>query len=353
MSGANNDNNSITYEDILHERFFDINNHFLKFNITKVHPKGNNPISFGTDPLVKGPAFMFFTKPDFNMTTLYKRYKLDKNTINTPFNNKYIRSALTQQQDGSIGNLDPVFNVFLTNACTGISGLPTIALDLFDIGDTLDGSKMGIPKSTKLSRQNLQIQLNFEDFHNGPIMMFHKMFVDCIDAVTNGATAIIEMDEDKQNARNYVTSQILCYPISIYYVVLEPDLRKIVFFSKFTGCYPISWPSDSFGGEVNAYELIKLSIPYYANFFEAQDDELIIDFNITKFIHQVNGVIPQKYIKEGISVSESIEIAKGRGAGYAGTPQSVYVNMVHGNSSTPPHYELVFVDVDGKRILYG
>jgi hypothetical protein len=161
----------------------------------------------------------------------------------------------------------------LTNLCESY-GMSDIVLDIHTVGETWDGSKLVVPKSTLNSRQDGTLQLEFQEWSGTPVTTLHRIWVDYIEAVTKG-TLLPKSD----NGINYVSARILDYACSIYAFQLQPDGSTIEFGVRFTGCFPTSEPLSQWGGKIGNSEGVKVSVPYAYSYMEAMDPAIFYEFN--------------------------------------------------------------------------
>ena len=233
------------------------------FNPQRLDPHGLGSEGIGGDPAATGPFYVFVTKPDLNLASANTKKFLGIGQPTAPAN---IANLLTG------GGASGVIKM-LTNLCESY-GMSDIVLDIHSIGETWDGSKLVVPKSTLNSRQDGTLQLEYQEWSGLPVTTLHRIWVDYIDAVTRG-TILPKSD----GATNYISLRILDYACSIYAFQMQPDASTIEFGVRFTGCFPTAVPLSPWGGKLGTSEGIKVSIPYAYSYMEAMDPAIFYEFN--------------------------------------------------------------------------
>ena len=118
----------------------------------------------------------------------------------------------------------------------------------------------------------------------------------------------------------YITYNKFDYMSSVYHIICDVDGTTVLYWSKYTGCFPTSVPisnlSFNLGGNIDN----KISIPFRYFIHEALNPDIIMDFNRNSGMHPQWSYsywksICKKYEYGGYNMEESIPNLR-----YAGKP---------------------------------
>lgn len=141
---------------------------------------------------------------------------------------------------GDKGEGNHSFIPIFTHCCTGID-IPDEVLDTMEFGETFTGWKFIYGMSMNKSKTAGSISVNFEDDNKLSIYKMIKMWCEYIDAVWRGEAA---------PKSEYIRLHVIDYAISIYYFLTDNTGENIIFWTKYTGCFPTSVPSSTFSDKL-------------------------------------------------------------------------------------------------------
>ena len=124
----------------------------------------------------------------------------------------------------------------LTDCCTGLD-ISDEVLETYEAYETFTGWKTMYGTSTIKSRTAGTVSLAFTDDNMLSVYKMMKLWTEYINAVWRG-----EVSPKQKNLEN----SILDYAISIYYFLTDVTDTNILFYTKFTGCFPLACPSSKF-----------------------------------------------------------------------------------------------------------
>jgi hypothetical protein len=246
---------------ILNSRFVTPSDLIDTFNPERLSAHGAGGPGIGPDPASTGPFYVFVTTPDLNLDDKDAGLKLGIGTPTAPL-------AIARKLTGASG-----FIKLLTNMAESYS-VQDIVMDVHQIADGWDGSRLTVPKHTLNSRQDGTVQIEYAEWSGTPVTTLHKVWVDYIEAVTKG---FIYPKQD--SVKRYITGTILDYASSIYCFQLRADGRTIEFGMRYTGCFPTAIPYSPWSGRVGNPEGIKVTVPYAYSYLEVMDMAIFGDFN--------------------------------------------------------------------------
>lgn len=215
---------------------------------------------------------MMTTLDTVNNTTMAFaiRCLLDSNFANA--NDGHYRSLVT---NSPIFDIQNPFLVPLCNGLTSFSGSPDIEIE----STVTDGGYMSEAQSfavggPNLQRGNYNLTVSFQEVSYSPIMAILFYWIEYIRCVTRGTMMAYADDIDAQR---------LNYTVSFYRFIMDPTMRYITKYAKYTGCYPVGLPLGSvfnFGeGDVDVAASKKWSITFQCNKVEYMDYAILMDFN--------------------------------------------------------------------------
>ena len=187
---------------------------------------------------------VFFVRPDLNITGPRKRHRQD-NAEHTfqgythyarLFNNMLDANPTLSLHLMKDGFAEHNFMPLLTHACAGIDVADEI-LETTETGETFVGWKWMYGTSMIKSKTAGTINVMFNDDNILSVYKLMKTWIEYIHAVHHGE--IFPKDE-------YVMKHQLDYPTSIYYILTDATGEAILFWTKYTGAFPISSPSSNF-----------------------------------------------------------------------------------------------------------
>ena len=141
---------------------------------------------------------------------------------------------------GDKGEGNHSFIPIFTHCCTGID-IPDEVLETMEYGETFTGWKFIYGMSMNKSKTAGTVSVNFEDDNKLSIYKMIKMWCEYIDAVWRGEAA---------PKSEYIRLHVIDYAISIHYFLTDNTGENIIFWSKYTGCFPTSVPSSTFSDKL-------------------------------------------------------------------------------------------------------
>lgn len=90
----------------------------------------------------------------------------------------------------------------------------------------------------------------------------------------------------------YIRTNVIDYATSVYCITCKPDAETIVYWTKYTGAFPINVPNSdlSFNLRGGVNNKVNISFNYFLQ--EALDPNILIDFNKNAHVTNVNSVTP-------------------------------------------------------------
>ena len=271
---------------------YDDNMYFDKFN------------RFGIiDPynaLTNSKEFVFFTKPDLCLAVKeYRRLRHVNILNNYPFFIDAVKrypKVIEQLQLSLDANKPPLMQV-LSNALTSTLDMPGLSSDSIETGANVMGTKISYRGTSYKSDENTEFSLEFEDTKNLDIYMLFKIYDEYEKLKWNGELRFKELDDyitggvshdDNASSGNtrhygnrwtdYIINKILHDQISIYKFIVSDDGYRIIYWAKFTGCYPVDIPRDAFSSMQDGQPM-KLTVRWKAQFVRDMDPIILYQFN--------------------------------------------------------------------------
>ena len=189
---------------------------------------------------------IFFIRPDLNLEGGRKLHRGDTNVKSSfshytrLFENMVSANSTLTKNLSADGFGDHNFMPILTHACTGIDVSDEI-LETTEIGETFVGWKNLYGTSMIKSKTAGTINVQFTDDDILSVYKLMKTWIEYIHAVRHGE--IFPKDQ-------YVLLHQLDYPTSIYYILTKSTDEEILFWTKYTGAFPISSPSSNFSDQL-------------------------------------------------------------------------------------------------------
>jgi hypothetical protein len=172
----------------------------------------------------------------------------------------------------SLGEAAPArFIPVLTNQMEGFEP-SDVVVKTQETHETTIGYKRIAPTSYVESVTGGTFQVEFTDIHGGEITKLFKAWVDYIFAIRRGYI---------RPKPSNVTDKIVDYLGSMYYFVVGPDGKEIVYWSKLTGVAPTAVPYSAYGTKRDQHsEIVKFSVPFVFSYKEDMDPNILADFNL-------------------------------------------------------------------------
>lgn len=228
--------------------------------------------------------YVFFTRPDLHLFTSTSGGGLNEELLKLPFfEDCYDRypHIFNFLQSSCLNDRSP-FITLLTNTISSPVALPDINMQRpLETGTNAYGTKIGYHGTSHPSDEDLTFTTEFTDNRYLEVFMLFKLY-----------------DEyERQKVLGWITPRtplytihkILSDQISIFKIVVGEDGESILYYCKWTGCYPISVPTDSLSDMSSINGNLNISIQWHAQFFDDFDKDILQDFN-TVVINHVGGI---------------------------------------------------------------
>lgn len=287
--------------DIVHKDvglFVDRGTTFTKFNRFRIPTLDNI--------LTGSRAHIFFTRPDLNLD--FTRYRLGNTSsmyseeggfMDSAGNGVLESSAMTiagvsSNQKMRFGHGAPIamyltkahsvlasyltrdatsdhyFIPKLTDCCTGID-ISDEVLETKNAFTSYTGWSVDYGTSTIKSKTAGTVQVSFRDDNMLSVYKMMKLWTEYINAAWRG-----EVTPKERNLNS-----VLDYAISIYYFLTDATDENILFYTKFTGCFPTNCPSSAYS-DTGADNQVR-SPTYNISFHYGKKDDYnpinIVEFN--------------------------------------------------------------------------
>jgi hypothetical protein len=215
--------------------------------------------------LGKTKGYVFFTRPDLNIITDNL-----SNEVGLFFFN------MASQHAGIIGALETntssshKFINLLGNRCTGLE-MQDETLETKELADTLTGWKLNYGLNLIKSQTSNTVTTSFIEDEQLSIYLLFKIWCEYISAVSRGIMKPTD---------TYLHTKQLDYASSIYYILTAEDGESVLFWSKYTGCFPTNVPSSNFSDSIDSpVKLPKYSINWQYAFKKDYDPYSLAEFN--------------------------------------------------------------------------
>lgn len=240
-----------------------------------------NMQTLGLDPQRPGNSYVFFTRPDLNISPVniqqlpFFNYIMKTKIGNLVANYLQYPDALSRGSGVKLEDkfkTDSVFDPLMTNTCKELSGLKDMSMDKYETEGDFSGHQLTYASGADGYDTIGEVSATFEDSFGSPIFLKHFLWFQYIHEVCKGTI----------NPRmNYIRERIIDYTCSIYTFKLAEDNQTILRFAKLTGCYPLNVPMNTLNHsrESKADEFDDITISYAFNMYEPMNPKIIADFN--------------------------------------------------------------------------
>ncbi len=255
-------------------------------NLTEFLGYNQNPY---IDPAMSGWAFVFVTKPalflepdkpsaDGSDASTRRQLAYDNMCID-PKLTMYLTGENTNPRDKLIihqlsfdefSDAPSLFLPIFTNMCKGFA-TSDVTLDTVQGYQTKSGYSVMLPTNKIASEAAGQVSITVSETANFDFMKMLGIWVNYIADVSDGTL----------NANPaMIGGNMIDYMSSIYYMVLSPDGQTLKYWSKYTGCYPLSIPYGASGFQKDAWDTVSYDITFQYAFKEDMNPETLQEFNM-------------------------------------------------------------------------
>lgn len=221
-------------------------------------------------------GYVFFTRPDLNLN-LQLRTATQGNIQGvarfSPLveNLKKSHAILTKYLMGDDAEVPHKFIPIFTHAVTQLDVSDEV-LETTESGDTFTGWKYSYGTSLIKSKTAGTVNVGFTDDDMLSVYKLIKLWCEYINAVYRG---------ECMPKQQYIDNHELDYATSIYYFLCKATSEnEIIFWTKYTGCFPTSIPSSGFSDQLGTtIKHPSYSVPFA---FSRKDDYSplnIVEFN--------------------------------------------------------------------------
>lgn len=254
-----------TAQKIVNERYSEEINIYNNYNPFRLREN--------VEPFMGGLPVIFVTTPSMNifgngdvLDTLANANPLFSYLADT---DTFILNQL--QYNGTGGGTKSPFIKILTNRFKGLM-LKDFNMKTTEAYETSYGWKQILPSSINDNfTAESSLNISFAETKNLDITKIFYAWMCYIEAVRYG------LHEPSQITRD---NRMLDYTTSIYFFVLDFDMRTILYFCKYTGVYPVNVPlSNLVMSDITSRNAIDCSITFTYQYKEELNPQIIYDFN--------------------------------------------------------------------------
>lgn len=239
-----------------------------------------NMQTIGLDPQRPGNSYVFFTRPDLNISNTSKKgitpfFDYIMTTEIGNFVAEYLQYPNVEDSKVVLDSkykTDSPFIPLYTNLCKEVSGLKDIVLDSYETAGDFMGHQLSYATGADGYDSIGEVTVTFADTLLSPIFLSHYLHIQYIHEVARG---------EYWPRYKYLARRVIDYTISMYIFKLAEDNRTILRWGKLTGCYPVNIPLNTLNhsNELKLDEMDDISITYKYNFYEPMDPRVFVDFN--------------------------------------------------------------------------
>lgn len=223
---------------------------------------------------VGAKSYTFFTRPDLHIFKSIDSTELNPELMATSFfadvKDRYI-DILQTMQSSHFKNTSP-FITLLSNTISSPVELPSILANRnIETGTNAFGTTITYRGTSHPSDEALSFSTEFIDNRYLEVFMYFKIFDEYEKQKLLGRVTPV--------TRRYIHDKILSDQISIFRIDVAEDGESILYFAKWTGCFPTNVPTDTLSSIEDLSGNLTLNIQWYAQFFEDFDMRILSDFN--------------------------------------------------------------------------
>lgn len=224
-----------------------------------------------TEPFMGGLPIVFLTTPSMN---IYENGDCCETLLDSNQLFSYLNSTdsyiLKQLQYSGGGSTSP-FIKLCTNRFKGIT-LKDFGMKTIEDYENYYGWKQILPASTidNFTAES-SLTVNFAETKNLDITKIFYAWMTYIEVTSYG------LHEPTQTTRD---NRILDFTSSLYFFLLDFDMRTVLYFTKYTGIYPTNVPLSSLVlSDITSRNAIETTITFAYQYKEELNPQIIYDFN--------------------------------------------------------------------------
>lgn len=222
------------------------------------------------EPFMGGLPIIFITTPDMNIFENNKVISELKTAEPVFTEGEVFDSELLKYLEYSSGGTDSPWIKFLTNRFKSIP-LKDLNMRTKEEFETYYGWKQILPgPNTDSFSADSSLSINYSESKDLEVLKFHYYWMKYIECVRYG------LHSPKSSIRRRRT---IDYTSSLYFFLLDMDMSKILYFTKYTGIYPTNVPLSSISGDLTNRGPMDVSITYAYQYKEEMNPSIIFDFN--------------------------------------------------------------------------
>jgi hypothetical protein len=171
------------------------------------------------------------------------RTRIENSATAAPFMTNMLKChpVLTKFLMGKDGRGNHNMIPILSHCCTGLD-ISDELIETVEAHESYTGWKVIYGKSNIKSRTAGTINVAFTDDNMLSIYKILKIWIEYISAVYRGEASPF---------RVYADTHVLDYAISIYYFLCKENDEDILFWCKYTGCFPTAAPASNFSDTID------------------------------------------------------------------------------------------------------
>jgi len=258
-------------------------------------------IKENVEPFQGGFPIIFMTTPGMNIFESDNKVFESLLVSNPVFSfladtDPYILRQLQFYSTGG-GTTSP-FIKLLTNRFKGMI-LKDFNMKTMEDYENYQGWKQILPASTNDNfTAEASLNISFSESKNLDVTKIMYAWMNYIEAVRLGYHEPAQITRD---------NRILDFTSSIYFFLLDFDMRTILYFCKYTGVYPINIPlSNLVMGDILTKAPVDTNITFAYQYKEELNPQIIYDFNlISNDVEKIFGFNKKKYLdnRNGLSLN--------------------------------------------------
>lgn len=220
--------------------------------------------------------YIFFTRPALNLLSDNgsELAKCDDGpTIWNLNNNEYLRETFDKNKHlfyQWMCTKGPFMNM-ITNSVISPMELPGSSSKDMETAMNIYGSKITYRGTSWASDEQFDFSLEFQD--NKYLEMYHlfKIYDEYERLKAIGKVAPLDI---------YRKNRVIHDQFSVFKFVVGPDGREIIYYARATGCFPTTFPRDSFGDMSNMIGSdLKFSVSFKGHFLRDMSPSILLHFN--------------------------------------------------------------------------
>ena len=140
----------------------------------------------------------------------------------------------------------------------------------YEMTQMYTGYKLAYAGNGLESRTGGTMEINFREDYHCRVTKFFNTWLHYIDGVTRNIFS---------PRRESVYLNKLDYVCSIYQIVCDATGSNIIYFAKYTGCFPINANHSNFSHQLRGTPDNKVSVSFAYSHFDALNSQILVDFN--------------------------------------------------------------------------